>query len=173
MEILFRHNSQVLNLVLLTFLTYLFVLFCPVDLVQNYLLVSSIIYLSCLHLTRQIYDYGNFTYDVSAPAMIFVQKISLLGFSIHDGLSRKAEALLPKEARVATRRKPNVLEYFSYVFNLCTFLSGPCIHFQDYIEFVEGTNYEKHISARNAQRPSSTVSMAPEEKPWRRTGWPL
>ena len=94
------------------------------NLVQTYLLVFCLIYLSCLHLVRQIYDYGNFTYDVSAAAMIFVQKITLVGFSIHDGLSRKSEVLLPKEAKVAMRRKPTFLEYFSYVFNLCTFLSG-------------------------------------------------
>lgn len=90
--------------------------------------------------------------------MIVVQKITMLGFSIHDGLSRKSESLLENEARVAIRRKPTFLEYFSYVFNLCTFLSGPCIHFHDYIEFVEGTNYSKHIPVKNVQRPSSTVS---------------
>ena len=88
--------------------------------------------------------------------MIAVQKITMLGFSIHDGLSRKSDSLLEIEAKVAVRRMPTFLEYVSYVFNLCTFLSGPCIHFHDYIEFVEGTNYSKHI--KNAQRPSSTVS---------------
>lgn len=64
------HFSQVLNLVLLTLLTYVLIRFCPANVVQNYLLASSMVYLSCLHLVRQIYDYGNFTYDVRAFILI-------------------------------------------------------------------------------------------------------
>lgn len=134
--------------------------FCPVNVVQRFVFFASVIYLSCLHLVRQIYDYGSYTIDITGPSMIAIQKISLLGFSLHDGLGRKFDSLLDSEKRVAVKRKPTLIEYFSFVLTFPTFMSGPTIHYHDYIEFVEGTNYSKHMSLKsieNGEKPSSTV----------------
>lgn len=57
--------------------------------------------------------------------MIAIQKISLLGFSLHDGLSRKFDSLLDSEKRVAIKKKPSLIEYFSFVLTFQTLLSGP------------------------------------------------
>lgn len=56
-----RSTSQVLNLVFLTFITYFLVRFCPMNVVQRFIFSASVIYLSALHLVRQIYDYGSYT----------------------------------------------------------------------------------------------------------------
>ena len=57
--------------------------------------------------------------------MIAIQKITLLGFSLHDGMGRDYGSLLDTEKRVAIKKKPTFIEYFSFVLTFQTFLSGP------------------------------------------------
>lgn len=63
--------------------------------------------------------------DITGTAMIAIQKITLLGFSLHDGMGREYSSLLDTEKRVAIKRKPTFIEYFSFVLTFQTFLSGP------------------------------------------------
>ena len=39
------------------------------------------------------------------------------------------------------RKVPNLLEYYSYLFNFQGVLCGPFFHYSDYVEFVEGKNF--------------------------------
>jgi len=64
---------------------------------------SSLAFLSYAHLSRQIIDYGGYVLDISGPFMIAVQKMTSLGFCLHDGYRKtrnqaKATSPLVKEA---------------------------------------------------------------------------
>jgi len=48
-------------------------------------------YLLCIHLMRQLYDYGSYALDITGPLMIITQKVTSLAFSIHDGFVRGDE----------------------------------------------------------------------------------
>lgn len=54
-------------------------------------------YLLCVHLMRQLYDYGSYALDITGPLMIITQKVTSLAFSIHDGFVRKEEVSLVNE----------------------------------------------------------------------------
>jgi hypothetical protein len=46
-------------------------------------------YLSGLHIHRVIYDYGNYTLDITAAMMITTQKLTALGFAYFDGFQNE------------------------------------------------------------------------------------
>ena len=41
--------------------------------------------LSLCHIYRTVTDYGGYTLDFSGPMMILAQKLTLVGFAVHDG----------------------------------------------------------------------------------------
>ena len=112
--------------------------------------------------------------------MFAIQKISLLGFSLHDGLGRSPDSLLESQRRVAIRKRPSIIQYFSFCLSffvgptcestrltgcLSSFLTNfdtkpfPKVHYLDFVEFVEGTNYSRHIATDSVERPSPTVRV--------------
>lgn len=91
--------------------------------------------------------------------MIAIQKISSLGFSINDGMFRPHDSLNENEKRTAVKRIPSLIEFFAFVLQFPTLMSGPTVTFHDYMEFVDGTqltNHIKHIDKAN--KPSPIVS---------------
>ncbi|XP_058810867.1 lysophospholipid acyltransferase 6 isoform X2 [Phymastichus coffea] len=101
-------------------------------------LAVALIYLSCIHFHRQMYDYGSCTLDVTAPLMVITQKVTSLAYSVHDGLTRKEDELTPSQRYYAVQKMPTVLEYFSYVFQFQALMAGPIIFYRDYIDFIHG-----------------------------------
>lgn len=121
-------------------------------------MVVSIVYMSKLHLTRLYYDYGGYVLDITGPIMIAVQKVTSLAFSLHDGMGRNDADLTPEQRKYAIRRPPTPLEYFSYVFSFQTLMCGPLVYYTDFIEFVDGSNFKRHIKkSQKAPNPASTV----------------
>ncbi|XP_075231677.1 lysophospholipid acyltransferase 6 isoform X2 [Lycorma delicatula] len=112
--------------------------------VQRMVLLVAVIYLSCIHLHRQMYDYGSHTLDITGPLMVMTQKVTSLAFSLHDGLTRKEEELTTNQKYYAIRKLPSALEYFSYVFHFHALMAGPVIFYKDYIEFIHGHNFRWH-----------------------------
>lgn len=78
-------------LILFSAISYAICKFIPRDYVQRVTLCSSLAFLSYAHLSRQIIDYGGYVLDISGPFMIAVQKMTSLGFCLHDGKIRKLE----------------------------------------------------------------------------------
>ncbi|XP_011151698.1 lysophospholipid acyltransferase 2 [Harpegnathos saltator] len=105
---------------------------------QRVVLAIALIYLSCIHCHRQIYDYGSYTLDITGPLMVITQKVTSLAFSIHDGLTRREEELTPMQRHQAVQKMPTALEYFSYVFHFQALMAGPVIFYRDYIDFIHG-----------------------------------
>ncbi|RWS31105.1 Membrane-bound O-acyltransferase domain-containing protein 2-like protein [Leptotrombidium deliense] len=113
------------------------------------------LYLSYLHLLRLKHDYGSYTLDITGPVMIGVQKVTSLAFSLHDGLSKPSEQLTNEQSKYAVRKVPSLLEFFSYIFQFQSFMSGPLIYYNDYIEFIEGKNFSRHLEGNpNKIRPT-------------------
>ena len=54
-------------------------------------------YQSILHLSGQIYDYGNFTLDITTQIMITTQKLTSLAFAYYDGT--KLNEILNKDQK--------------------------------------------------------------------------
>ena len=63
--------------------------------------------------------------DVTGPIMVAVQKITLLAFSIHDGMGRKAESLNDSQKQEAVKEIPSLLNYLSYIFNFQVYSMAP------------------------------------------------
>lgn len=110
-------------------------------------MVVSLIYLSLVHLHRLYYDYGSYSLDITGPLMIITQKVTLLTFSIHDGFARNEKELTKSQQFYAVRKLPTALEYFAYVLHFQGLMAGPMVVYQDYMEFIEGTNMLKHTNA--------------------------
>ncbi|XP_006618896.1 lysophospholipid acyltransferase 2 [Apis dorsata] len=107
---------------------------------QRVVLTAALLYLSCVHFHRQIYNYGSYTLDITGPLMVITQKVTSLAFSIHDGLTRREEELTPTQRHQAVKKIPTMLEYFSYVFHFQALMAGPVIFYRDYIDFIHGRN---------------------------------
>lgn len=153
----FCYGKDLIHLILLGFFSYLATLFTPARDVHKTVLVVALIYLSKLHLYRMIYDYGGYVLDISGPLMIGVQKVTSLGFNLYDGKGRKSNELSPEQARYAVKKNPSLLEYFSYLLTFQTLMCGPLVYYNDYIQFITGENFEKHLSTSvDRPRPSPT-----------------
>ncbi|XP_076179737.1 lysophospholipid acyltransferase 6 isoform X2 [Ptiloglossa arizonensis] len=113
---------------------------------QRVVLTTALVYLSCVHYHRQIYNYGSYTLDITGPLMVITQKVTSLAYSIHDGLTRRDDELTPSQLHQAVKKMPSTLEYFSYVFHFQALMAGPVILYRDYMDFIQGHN----LSRRNA-----------------------
>lgn len=84
-------GRQANALILFSIMSFAIFRFVPAKHVQRVGLVSSLAFLSYAHLSRQIMDYGSYILDISGPFMIAVQKVTSLGFCLHDGRAKKME----------------------------------------------------------------------------------
>ncbi|XP_014471117.1 PREDICTED: lysophospholipid acyltransferase 2 [Dinoponera quadriceps] len=125
---------------------------------QRVVLAIALIYLSCIHCHRQIYDYGSYTLDITGPLMVITQKVTSLAFSIHDGLTRREEELTPMQRHQAVQKMPTALEYFSYVFHFQALMAGPVIFYRDYIDFIHGRHMPGATSLAGFYDKKSEVS---------------
>lgn len=108
--------------------------------IQRVVLTTAMIYLSCVHYHRQMYNYASYTLDITGPLMVITQKVTSLAFSVHDGLTRRDEELTPTQRHQAVKKMPTTLEFFSYVFHFQALMAGPVIFYRDYIDFIHGHN---------------------------------
>jgi lysophospholipid acyltransferase 1/2 len=160
----FCYGHDMIHLLALSALSYAGLVLSPAKHVHKVVLVISMSYLSMLHIYRMVYDYGGYILDISGPIMIGTQKVTSLAFSLHDGTGRQEKELTEEQKRYAVRRKPTIIEFFSYLLSFQTLMCGPLVYFSDYTEFIDGTNFEKakQESRRKSieyQRPSPTKAV--------------
>lgn len=132
-------------------------------------LVVALTYLSCIHLHRQIYDYGSYTLDITGPLMVITQKVTSLAYNIHDGLSRKEcdSDLTENQKYYMVKKMPSALEYFSYVLHFQALMAGPILFYVDYINFIDGTNLlvPKPTASGNLDNNSNSRNVVIEPSP--------
>uniref|UniRef100_A0AAR5PQI1 Uncharacterized protein n=1 Tax=Dendroctonus ponderosae TaxID=77166 RepID=A0AAR5PQI1_DENPD len=103
-------------------------------------LFTAILYLSMIHLYRQLFDDSSFGLDISGPLMVITQKVTSLAFSLHDGMVENDEKLTETQRSYALKKVPNLLEFFSYSLMFPSLMAGPAMFYKDYIEFIEGNS---------------------------------
>ncbi|KAJ8321692.1 hypothetical protein KUTeg_000163 [Tegillarca granosa] len=137
--------DQLWHLVALSTVCYAVMMFGPRHLIHKIVFVISMGYVCTLHIYRQYYDYGGYTLDVTGPMMIMVQKTTSIAFALHDGES------VPEE-KLSTDQKSQML---NYMFCFHGIMVGPTSFYNDYIKFIEGTDYQE-VNNKGRKQLSST-----------------
>ncbi|KAJ3210992.1 lysophospholipid acyltransferase [Dinochytrium kinnereticum] len=92
-------------------------------------------HLSFALLRTQVFASDSARFDVTAPMMILVIKLSSFGWSVYDA-TRPDSELSDEQKKRAVRKFPSILEYLGYVFFFPSFLVGPALDFRDYQAFI-------------------------------------
>jgi lysophospholipid acyltransferase 1/2 len=129
--------------------------------------------LAIVHIHRLIYDYGNYTLDISGPLMINTQKLTALAFAFFDGYRSKQRAKLRRpdedEEHSALNEDqekqkildiPTPIEFLSYIFYFHGICVGPLCFFKDYCDFIEGRN----LLVIPTSKLAATTTEIPDEK---------
>lgn len=75
-------------------------------------LFTAMMYLSLVHLHRQLYEDSSYGMDISGALMVITQKVSSLAFSLHDGLIKDKESMTESQKQYAINKMPSLLEFF-------------------------------------------------------------
>lgn len=78
-------GRQANTLILFSAISFIICKYVSYKYVGRVTMISSLAFLSYAHLSRQFLDYGGYVLDISGPFMIAVQKMTSLGFCLHDG----------------------------------------------------------------------------------------
>lgn len=138
----FCFGSEIWILLLLSLFSYVIIWKVNAKYSQIIVFVVSILYLAARHMDRMIFNYGSYTLDITGPLMITVQKLSGLGFSIHDGIAKQEKDLPPYRKKYVVKTVPTLLEFFGYVFQYQCILAGPNVFYSDYLNFITGDNFK-------------------------------
>ncbi|CAL1538713.1 unnamed protein product [Lymnaea stagnalis] len=140
---LFCFGNQIWHLLFQSVVSYICLAFGGKTYSHGLVFTFSMVYLSVCHIYRQVYDYGGYTLDITGPLMIQTQKLTSLAFALHDGRYKDEARLSPDQREQAVRKLPNVLQYLSYMFYFHGIMVGPLTFYNDYIAFIDGTNFIK------------------------------
>lgn len=115
-----------------------------------------------VHIHRLIYDYGNYTLDISGPLMVNTQKLTALGFAFYDGYRAKRAQSKSSSPLNADQEKqkvvdiPSPIEFLSYIFYFHGIIVGPLCFFRDYINYIDGSNLQ--VIPSSSTRPTTTTT---------------
>lgn len=156
----FCFGKQMWHLFFQAFVSYLALEFCPRRYVHLFTFVFAMGYMSAIHIYRQIYDYGNYTLDITGPLMISTQKLTALAFAFHDG-SKREEDLSEDQKSQAINHNPHIIEFLSYVFNFQGIVCGPLVYYQDYINFIDGNSILKKQKRNKDYAEDNNITVQP------------
>ncbi|XP_051892134.1 lysophospholipid acyltransferase 2-like isoform X2 [Pristis pectinata] len=141
--------------------------------IHKYSFLVAMAYLTICQIIRvYVLDGEELSADFSGPLMVITQKVTKLAFELHDGLARDEKELNLSQKRLAVRRIPSLLEYVSYTLNFMGILAGPLNSFNDYINFIEGRNFEVgELHLANGKERKMYPQNEPS--PLRAVGWKM
>ncbi|XP_033217947.1 lysophospholipid acyltransferase 1-like isoform X2 [Belonocnema kinseyi] len=119
--------------------------------------IVAALYLSYLHLHLQILNYGTYTLDIRGPIMIMTGKVTSLACSLHDGFARPEKELTVMQKEHVIRKRPSLLEYYSYLLSFLTIMAGPGTFYDEYMDFIHNRRIQeeklqnKNFSERELQ----------------------
>ncbi|KAK5650034.1 hypothetical protein RI129_001063 [Pyrocoelia pectoralis] len=158
----FCFGMQAIHLAGLPALCYIVIRTQSPEIMQRMVLAIALVYLSCIHLHRQVYDYGSYTLDITGPLMVITQKVTSLTFNIHDGLARLDTELSKNRKLYAVSKMPSPLEYFSYALAFPALMAGPVLFYNDYMDFIDGKHLLQKPPNKNLDNSNSrTVVLEP------------
>ncbi|XP_075973517.1 lysophospholipid acyltransferase 6 [Anticarsia gemmatalis] len=154
----FCFGRQAVHLSMLPMLSYILLKTVPHYLMGNVILAASILYLSCLHLHRQIYHTADYTLDITGPLMVITQRVTSLAYLLQDNLVKEEinanSTKLSNEDFAKIEKIPSPLEYFAYTLAFQTLMCGPVVFYSDYIKFIEGARYDECEKTKGSSEPS-------------------
>ncbi|CAF3143433.1 unnamed protein product [Rotaria socialis] len=173
----FCFGSQIWHLIVQSCVSYLMLCIIPPKHSFKVIFVFCMIYMSAIHIHRLIYDYGNYTLDISGPLMINTQKLTALAFAFYDGYrsQQRAKRRRPDDDKDfpplnADQEKqkitdiPHPIEFLSYVFYFHGICVGPLCFYKDYLDYIEGRNLLVIPTSRaeNTETSDTTDEYRPE-----------
>lgn len=149
---LFCFGYQIWHLIVQSMVSYVLMSYGGRRFSHALVFAFSMIYLSVCHIYRQVYDYGGYTLDITGPLMIQTQKLTSLAFALHDGRYKDQSLLSEDQKQHAVSKLPSLLQYLSFMFYFHGIMVGPLTFYNDYIAFIDGTNYVKPGGNANGSR---------------------
>ncbi|KAL0841242.1 hypothetical protein ABMA28_014971 [Loxostege sticticalis] len=136
----FCFGKQAIHISVLPMMTYILLRTTPQHLIGNIILTASMLYLSCLHLHRQIYHTADYTLDITGPLMVITQRVTSLAYTLQDSVANNEinSNSESKSSDVKVDKIPSPLEYFAFTLAFQTLMCGPVVFYTDYINFIEG-----------------------------------
>lgn len=162
----FCYGKQSIHLIAMPMVSYILLRILKPKLMGNVVLAVSMVYLSCLHFHRQIYQSQDYALDISGPLMVITQRVTSLAYSLHDGLlnisklSDNAGDDMPKPLK----KIPTPLEFFAFTLAFQTLLCGPVVFYHDYILFIEQESYILNEFQKNPQSEMNVITMEPSPR---------
>ncbi|CAF1507123.1 unnamed protein product [Didymodactylos carnosus] len=169
----FCFGQQVWHLIIQSSVSYLILYMIKPKYSYLVVFVFCMLYLSFIHIYRIIFDYGNYTLDVSGALMINTQKLTALAFSFYDGYrstkrktqDNNVENILNDDQKQQMLIKlPDPIEFLSYVFYFHGICVGPLCFYKDYIDYVEGKNLLIIPTNQNISQNSNSLSSTKDDE---------
>ncbi|CAK1596145.1 unnamed protein product [Parnassius mnemosyne] len=155
----FCFGKQAVHLSVLPMLSYILLKTLPYHFLGNVILTTSMLYLSCIHVHRQLYHTSDYTLDITGPLMVITQRITSLAYLLQDNLVRheiNSNNNMKDDGQAAKVDKiPSPLEYFAYTLAFQTLMCGPVVFYSDYIKFIEGARVDGVAKDKSSQSEPS------------------
>lgn len=140
------YGANIIHTVISSIFVYLFLTFLGRKMTPWTVLVLTIIHLAALHIYRMFIDYGGWTIDDPTTIyMMTVCKYSSIAFSYDDGKKDDKEFKSEHHRSYKIVEKPNLVEFFSYIYFYPTALIGPFIEYKDFINFIKEEDCYKEL----------------------------
>ncbi|XP_028405990.1 lysophospholipid acyltransferase 1-like isoform X2 [Dendronephthya gigantea] len=154
----FCYTSDMIQLVILLLLSYYIIQTVSPQVVHRYIFTLAMSWLSINHIYRQVTDYGGYKLDITGPLMLITQRLTYVGFAVHDGLGRDPKELTHEQRQHSIKKRPSFLEFFSYILHFSMLLVGPSCSYYEFMEFVDGTNMKGFKQSGKAYLPMVTAT---------------
>ena len=121
--------------------TYFFIKYYGRKYSGYYVFISSLIYLSVLHIKRMFRE--DQSWKIDDPTTIYMMSIckySSLTFSYEDGAKKEEELKNDHHKEYRVIEQPSLLEVLSFVYFYPTSIIGPSLEFKDFINFINETD---------------------------------
>ncbi|XP_013143611.1 PREDICTED: lysophospholipid acyltransferase 2 [Papilio polytes] len=154
----FCFGKQAVHLSILPMLSFILLKTLPHRIMGNVILTTSMLYLSCLHLHRQLYHTANYSLDITGPLMVITQRVTSLAYLLQDNLLKKeinCNNAKGDGPAAKVDKIPSPLEYFAYTLAFQTLMCGPVVFYSDYIKFIESARVDGVVKDKsNESEPS-------------------
>ncbi|CAH1772911.1 unnamed protein product, partial [Owenia fusiformis] len=160
----FCHGIHSFHLITQALVSYAIILYFPPEAIRKVVFLYAMGHLCVVHIYRLIVDYdATITIEITGPLMISTQKVITVAFTLHDGRDKSPDRLSDDQKRHAISKPPTLIEYLGYYFSFQNILCGPLCYYQDYDEFIKGTNYNRtqHPSCKNSPKITRTSEPSP------------
>jgi lysophospholipid acyltransferase 1/2 len=147
------YGWQVLVLLGLVAVGYIILLVAPPQTVHRWSMGWAVLFMSAGNILS---DYGVLSSNIRWSMMIMIQKLTYVGFSLHDGMGGNSKPLNKDQEKQKLTSVPSVLEYMSYCFNFHSVLAGPSVTMREHLDFMDGSNFHSAVSTTSSQQLSST-----------------